>query len=99
MRLDPEALGPPRVSVIRALQAEGIPCSAGYGFSLHQQPFFRNKVFGPYLPNASVDYSHVSCPNSDRICREAIWLEQNMFLGPRRDMDDIARAFEKVLSS
>ena len=96
MRLDAEAFGSARASAIRALQAEGIPCSAGYGYPLHQQPFFRNKAFGPYLPNASVDYSQVSCPNSDRICGEAIWLEQNIFLGPRKDMDDIARAFEKV---
>ena len=31
------------------------------------------------------------------ICREqGVWLEQSLFLGPREDMDDIARAFEKV---
>jgi dTDP-4-amino-4,6-dideoxygalactose transaminase len=99
LRVDAEAFGLARASVIRALQAEGISCSAGYGFSLHQQPFFRNKAFGPYLPKASVDYEKVSCPISDRICQEAIWLEQNLFLGPRKDMDDIARAFEKIFRS
>ena len=37
------------------------------------------------------------CPNSDRLCREqTIWFEQRLFLGPRADMDDIARAFEKI---
>jgi dTDP-4-amino-4,6-dideoxygalactose transaminase len=97
LRLDPEKFGVPRAAVIKALQAEGIPCSAGYGFSLHQQPFFRNKAFGPYLPKASVDYAKTACPNSDLLCREqAIWLEQNLFLGTRADMDDIARPFEKV---
>src|SRR5262245_57338574 len=45
MRLDADAFGSPRASVIRALQAEGIPCSAGYSFSLHRQPFFQNKAF------------------------------------------------------
>jgi len=84
---------------VKRLQAEGIPCSAGYGFSLHQQPFFRNRAFGPYLPNARVNYENVSCPNSDLICRQAIWLEQNMFLGPRSDMDDIGLAFEKIFSN
>jgi dTDP-4-amino-4,6-dideoxygalactose transaminase len=97
LRLDAQKFGAKRTSVIKALQAEGIPCSAGYGFSLHQQPFFRNRAFGPYLPNAAVNYANVKCPNSDLLCREqAIWLEQNMFLGSRTDMDDIARAFEKV---
>jgi perosamine synthetase len=39
----------------------------------------------------------VRCPNAERICRdECIWLEQNLLLGPREDMDDIARAFEKI---
>ena len=93
------AFGAPRAWVLRALDAEGIPCSAGYGYSLPDQPLFRNKAFGPYLPvaSASLDYSQAHCPNSDVLCREqCIWLEQNLLLGPQEDMDDIARAFEKV---
>jgi len=99
LRIDAKKFGAPRGALIKALQAEGIPCSGGYGFSLQQQPMFRNKAFGPYLPKASakLDYRKISCPNSDLICREqCVWLEQNMFLGSRTDMDDIARAFEKV---
>jgi len=99
LRLDAKEFGAPRTAVIKALQAEGIPCSAGYGFSLHQQPMFRNKAFGPYLPKASrkLNYRKVSCPNSDLICREqCVWLEQSMFLGTQADMDDIACAFEKI---
>jgi dTDP-4-amino-4,6-dideoxygalactose transaminase len=99
LRLDERQFGAPRDAVVEALQAEGIPCSAGYGLSLHRQPFFRNRTFGPYLPKAPVDFAKTDCPNSDRVCREAIWLEQRMFLGPRKDMDDIARAFEKVFRS
>ncbi len=99
LRLDAEAFGAPRGMVLRALQAEGIPCSAGYGFSLPQQPLFQNKAFGPYLADAAtrLDYSRTTCPNSDRLCREeAIWLEQRLFLGSHDDMDDIAGAFQKV---
>lgn len=99
LRLDSRTFGAPRAAVLQALKAEGIPCSAGYGFSLHQQPFFRNKIFGPFLPNAAanLDYDQTRCPNSDLICRDqCIWLEQNLFLGPRSDTDDIVRAFEKV---
>jgi dTDP-4-amino-4,6-dideoxygalactose transaminase len=99
LRLDSKAFGAPRAAVLKALQAEGIPCSGGYGFSLHHQPMFRDKTFGPYLPNATarLNYRKVNCPNSDLICREqCIWLEQGMFLGPRADIEDIACAFEKV---
>jgi perosamine synthetase len=84
---------------LEALRAEGIPCSAGYGFSLPQQPMFRSKTFGPYLSSVSdeLDYRKTHCPNSDLICREqGIWLEQNLFLGSRADMNHIAGAFEKV---
>jgi dTDP-4-amino-4,6-dideoxygalactose transaminase len=98
IRLDAREFGAPRDRVIAALEAEGIPCSAGYGFSLPAQPLFRNKVFGPYVPQAahSLDYRAVSCANSDAICEQAVWLEQHLLLGAREDMDDIARAFEKV---
>ena len=101
LRFDAAAFGAPRGGVINALRAEGIPCSAGYGFPLHRQPLFRNKAFGPFLQNASsrLDYSKTHCPNSDRICSESIWLEQSMFLGPRSDMDDISSAFEKIFEN
>ena len=99
LRLDSDAFGAPRAAVLKALQAEGIPCSGGYGLSLHHQPLFRNKAFGPFLPKASagLNYGNTSCPNSDLICREqGVWLEQSLCLGPRADVEDIARAFEKV---
>lgn len=99
LRLDPEAFGASRAAVLEALQAEGIPCSGGYGFPLYAQPLFRNRAFGPYLPEARarLDYSSVLCPNSERICREqGVWLDQSLMLGTQADMDDIADAFEKV---
>lgn len=98
-RIVEEEFGASRELFVKALQAEGIPCSAGYGFSLYNQPMFRSKAFGPYLPGVAdkLDYTRTSCPNSDVLCREqAVWLEQSIFLGPRKDMDDIAAAFEKI---
>ena len=98
-RIDAEPFGAPRAAVIKALQAEGIPCSAGYPLSLYEQVMFRAKAFGPYLPGIrdALDYRGVRCPNSDRICREqGLWIEQSVMLGTRADMDDIGRAFEKV---
>jgi len=94
LRLDPALFGATRNAVLHALEAEGIPCSAGYGFSLPDQPIFRTKAFGPYLTNAALEFNR--CPNSDLICRQSIWLEQNLFLGTTKDMDDIANAFEKI---
>jgi dTDP-4-amino-4,6-dideoxygalactose transaminase len=99
LRLDSREFGAPREAVIEALKAEGIPCSAGYGFSLPQQPMFRRRAFGPYLQCSAdkLNFERVRCPNSDLICREqAVWLEQSLLVGRRADVDDIYRAFEKV---
>jgi dTDP-4-amino-4,6-dideoxygalactose transaminase len=99
LRLDAERFGAPRAAVLRALQAEGIPCSGGYGFPLPEQPLFRHKAFGPYLAEARgrLDFTTVACPNSQRLCRDqAIWLDQSMMLGDEQDRLDIADAFEKV---
>jgi dTDP-4-amino-4,6-dideoxygalactose transaminase len=99
MRLEPLEFGAPRSAVLKALQAEGIPCSGGYGYSLPQQPLFKNKAFGPYLPKsgAKLNFAKASVPNSDLLCREqCIWLEQSLFLGRAADIEEIARAFEKI---
>lgn len=99
LRIKADQFGAPREAVLRALEAEGIPCSSGYRCSLPQQPLFRNKAFGPFLAQAAsrLDYREVRCGRSDRLCHEqAIWLEQSLLLGPREDMEDIANAFEKV---
>ena len=99
LRLDEALFGASREAVLSALHAEGIPCAGGYGYPLSDQPLFRNKAFGPYLARVRdrLDYSRVSCPNSQRICRdEGVWLDQSMMLGSREDMDDIVAAFEKV---
>lgn len=98
-RIDARTFGAPRPAVLKALAAEGVPVSGGYAIPLYRQPLFLNKAFGPYLPNAtkSLDFAKVSCPDCEKICGEqGAWLEQSLFLGTQGDMDDIARAFEKV---
>lgn len=98
LRVDPSVFGAPRNAILKALDAEGIPCSGGYGFSLPRQPLFRNKAFGPYLADvaAKLDYTKANCPVSDLVCEQSIWLGQELLLGARDDIEDIARAFEKV---
>ena len=100
LRLDPAVFGAPRDAVLPALEAEGIPCSAGYGYSLPAQPLFRNKAFGPYLaarPRSARLHARRRCPNSDLdLPSRASGSNTHLLLGTRDDMDDIAAAFEKV---
>jgi dTDP-4-amino-4,6-dideoxygalactose transaminase len=98
-RIESATFGAPRAAILEALQAEGIPVSTGYPIPLYRQPLFLNQAFGPYLSIArqALDFGQVKCPHCEIICAtQGAWLEQSLFLGTESDMDDIARAFEKV---
>ena len=36
------------------------------------------------------------CPENDRLCEEAMWFMQNMFLGPRSDIAEIAEPIREI---
>ena len=98
-RLDPEVFPVPRDVFVKALLAEGIPCSPGYPRPLNRQPAFADKRFGPFAPAArrgGQDYGKLSMPACERLCDEVVWIYQSALLGGRRDMRDIVRAVRKV---
>lgn len=96
--------GMPRSLFLESLRAEGIPCSSGYT-PLHTQPFiqsaFESKLYQKVYDKKDLDYRSFldknQCPMNDRICNEeAIWLTQNLLLGNKSSMDNIANAIEKI---
>jgi dTDP-4-amino-4,6-dideoxygalactose transaminase len=102
--LDREALGgPTRARFMEALAAEGIPSTAGY-----ERPVYRNAAFlesafkakgcpvscGHY--GGVVDYGSVSCPAAEEMSESCLWLFHPLLLGRPEEVDDIARALEKV---
>ncbi|WP_461080203.1 DegT/DnrJ/EryC1/StrS family aminotransferase [Spirosoma flavus] len=96
--------GLPRAAFLKALQAEGIPCSSGYA-TLTNQPYlndaFQSKNFQKVYPKEMLDFKRYvaqnQCPENDKLCNEeAVWFTQNMLLGTKEDMNDIAAAIEKV---
>ncbi|MGH9469460.1 MAG: DegT/DnrJ/EryC1/StrS family aminotransferase [Terriglobia bacterium] len=104
-RFDPETFGASRERFLDALAAEGVPCASGYGFPLYKNPMFLKQDFNPRgCPltcghyDHSIDYASFEalCPAAERACREAVWLEHRLLLGTPEDMDDIARAVEKI---
>ena len=91
----------PRNRFLAALRAEGIPCSGGYGpqyrdglieVALNSKNFKRS--FSKRRLNRYREELHY--PDNDQLCEEAVWLTQNLLLGPSSDMDDIADAILKV---
>lgn len=93
--------GVPRAKFISALEAEGIPCSSGYA-SQHRDGLIQEALNSEsYKRLFSAErlkryWEENVLPETDQLCSEAVWFTQNMLLGSRRDMDDIADAVQKV---
>jgi dTDP-4-amino-4,6-dideoxygalactose transaminase len=96
--------GLPRERFLKALSAEGVPCSGGYT-PLNKQPFVQatlaSRAYRRIVPPEALAgwEERNRCPANDRLCEEAVWLTQTMLLGPRQDMDDIAAAVRKIQAS
>jgi dTDP-4-amino-4,6-dideoxygalactose transaminase len=90
-----------RERFLKALRAEGIPCSSGYT-PLDKEPFLKNTLNSRayrYIYSAKViaDLEERNrCPENDRLCQEAVWFSQTVLLGGRQDMDQIAEAIRKI---
>ena len=102
LRYNGEAFGGlKRDTFLKALSAEGIPCSGGYS-PLNSQAFLRTAVhsrgykrlFSEQRLKQWEERNH--CPVNDRLCSEAVWFTQTMFIGERADMDQIAEAIRKI---
>jgi dTDP-4-amino-4,6-dideoxygalactose transaminase len=93
----------PRARFLRALQAEGVPCSGGYT-PLNKEPFVEttldSRSFRRIYSQSDIDGYHarIHCPENDRLCNEAVWFFQTMLLGAKRDMEQIAEAIRKIRS-
>jgi len=94
--------GIPRAAFLAALEMEGIPCDG-----LFYEPVYRSALF----PVDPADFPVLSwgrtaplnlktlyhCPVSERAAyEEAVWLPHHLFLGTRKDTDDIADAILKI---
>jgi hypothetical protein len=93
--------GMPRTKFLKAMSAEGVPASGGYS-PLNKEPFLKltlqttgyQKLYSRQRIAEWEERNH--CPENDKLCSEAVWLTQNMLLGPRSDMDQIAEAVRKT---
>jgi dTDP-4-amino-4,6-dideoxygalactose transaminase len=90
-----------KASFLKALQAEGIPASGGYT-PLNKEPFLKETLAGRgyqriYDAKTIAEWNERNaCPANERLCDEAVWFTQNMLIGPRGDMDQIAEAIRKI---
>ncbi|NIJ51455.1 DegT/DnrJ/EryC1/StrS family aminotransferase [Dyadobacter arcticus] len=92
-----------RINFLKALQAEGVPCSSGYT-TLNTQPYLKDtfqsknykKMYPAEMLNINTYNERNKCPQNDQLCEEAVWFTQNILLGTQSDMKAIASAIEKI---
>jgi perosamine synthetase len=93
--------GLPRSRFLAALSAEGIPCYSVYG------PQYKDELIEDALTSRSFKRAfskerldryrdELHYPGNEQLCQEAVCFTQNMLLGPKSDLDDIANAIQKV---
>ena len=91
----------PRKHFLKALQAEGVPCSAGYA-PLNKEPFLKQTLhsrgFRYIYPSKEIAELEARnhCPENDKLCQEAVWFTQNLLLGSKSDMEQIAEAIRRI---
>ena len=92
-----------RDQFIKALKAEGIPCYSGYT-PLNNMSYLKDMLssrsFQAIYPKEMLDFDKYvennRCPANDQLCKEAVWLPQNLLLGTKKDMDDVADAINRI---
>jgi len=107
LRYRPEGFrGLTRDGFIAAMNAEGIPVTAGYPYPLYRNPLFTGRALhargcpsGCALCARGIDYARLNLPAAEQACREAVWLEHQVLLGESSDIDDVLEAVEKVRTS
>ncbi len=102
-RWQPGSKGASRDQIIKALNAEGIPASAGW-----YRPLYKNAVFqlahrGPVhgitapLAGKGVDYRDVACKVCEQVCQDTIWIPQHVLLADRPQIESLCDGLRKVL--
>lgn len=91
-----------RSQFLKALAAEGVPCSSGYG-TMNKDKYVRDlatnrhylKIYGKKTMQEWLERNQ--CPQNDILAGEqGVWLTQTMLLGDRTDMEQIAEGIQKI---
>jgi perosamine synthetase len=91
----------PKERFVRALNAEGINCSNGYGKQNRDgliEEAFSSRGYKRLFSEARLKQWHEEniLPGNDLLCDQAVTFYQSMLLGSKADMDDIVNAITKI---
>jgi 3-amino-5-hydroxybenzoate synthase len=82
-----------RAEIVDALIERGIPAFVAFRAIYRTDAFWESGA-----PDTSVDALARSCPNSEALSRDCVWLHHRVLLGTEQQMHDIASALAEVLA-
>ena len=90
-----------REKFMQALNAEGIPCFAGYGKQNYDgliDEALNSRGYKRLFPEKRIQQWREEnlLPGNDQLAEEAVFMKQSMLLGTKSDMDDIVNAIRKI---
>jgi dTDP-4-amino-4,6-dideoxygalactose transaminase len=106
IRYDARKTGIPRDRFVKALNAEGIPMTAGYVEPIYLQPLYQERIlygtegcpFSCAAAKTNVQYGRGICPVTERMYDEELMLTNICHADiTRPDMEDALAGIEKVL--
>ena len=91
----------PKEKFISALNAEGIPCSGGYGKQNKEgliDEALNSRGYKRLFSEARLKKwrEENQLPGNDQLCDQAVTFYQSILLGSKADMDDIVNAITKI---
>jgi perosamine synthetase len=91
----------PKEKFLKALNAEGVPCSNGYGKQNRDgliEEQLTSRGYNRLFPESRLRQWREEnvLPGNDRLCDEAVTIYQSILLGTKSDMDDIVSAIIKI---
>jgi dTDP-4-amino-4,6-dideoxygalactose transaminase len=100
--IDPKIFKVTHDAVCYALEKEGIPCWVGYE-AMHHYDLFQPKLSHLPVPSAFpayFEFSKMSFPVAEQACEEeAVWLDESIFRGGQKGVDDVVLAIKKILAN
>ena len=92
LAVDPDVAGVSRRAVVRALEAEGVPCFEGYCRPLYLEPLYQ----GDWPGKNGRTYGPGLCPVTERLYEQTLFFHVLLYPEIEPMADGVARAFEKV---
>ena len=89
-----------RDKFLETINAEGIPFGKGYGIPLYKNPSFSKKYLSEIYPENILkklpDYENLYLENSEKFCEVQITLSHTILLSPKKKLQKIIDAVEKI---